>query len=168
MGKFNLTDTNQLITKAIVDTYFCNKEMLEILKNKANEVIKHYEEINKENNLQIKKLVDENKQIEKIIETFMLLNHKSEMNIEDISIYLNKNYKVSAKYKKKDLLIEYIKDKKLPVNVFIKTDYDREDLIKYLTSQEYTGSFEYITGEIEELINFKETTSIEIKKDYYK
>lgn len=158
-----MQDVNQLIIREMIDEYFYNIEKIDKLKEKVNGVIRYYEEINKENNIEIKKLKDENKKIEKIIENFMIINNKSDLNINNISICLNTEYKVAAKTNKKNLLIQYIKDNKLPVNLITKTDYDKKDLINYLTSPKYAESFKITTREIENFVNFEKIVSIEIK-----
>ena len=84
--------------------------------------------------------------------------------VYDSDITLNKKYKISARPNKKDKLIQYIKEYDLPIATWLKYEYDREDLIRYLKSSEYNESHHSLTKEIESFVTLKEERSISINK----
>ena len=71
---------------------------------------------------------------------------------------------IDWKTNKKDKLIQYIKEYDLPIDTWLKEEYDREDLIRYLNSSEYNESHHSLTKEIESFVTLKEERSISINK----
>ena len=112
----------------------------------------------------INEIEKENRNIELMIENILLATDKSKVTVYDSNITLNKKYKISARPNKKDKLIQYIKEYDLPIATWLKYEYDREDLIRYLKSSEYNESHHSLTKEIESFVTLKEERSISINK----
>ena len=106
----------------------------------------------------------ENRNIELMIENILLATNKSKVTVYDSDITLNKKQKISARGKKKEKLVQCRKEQYLPIDTWLKEEYDREDLIRYLNSSEYNESHHSLTKEIESFVTLKEERSISINK----
>ena len=164
MLEINSIEVNDLIEKELLDKYYSNIERIRVLKEKERELIKEIEIKNYKNKKEMNEIEKENRNIELMIENILLATNKSKVTVYDSDITLNKKYKISARPKKKDKLIQYIKEYDLPIATWSKNDYDREDLIKYLNSSEYSESYHNLTKEIESFVTLKEERSISINK----
>ena len=164
MLEINSIEINDLIEKELLDKYYSNIERIKVLKKKEKELIKEIEIKNYKNKKEMNEIGKENRNIELMIENILLATNKSKVTVYDSDITLNKKYKISARPKKKDKLIQYIKEYDLPIDTWLKEEYDREDLIRYLNSSEYNESHHSLTKEIESFVTLKEERSISINK----
>lgn len=164
MLEINNIEVNELIEKELLDKYYNNIERIEVLKAKERVLLKELEIKNYKNKKEINEIQKENKNIKLMIENILLAIDKSNIKVYDSDITLNKKYKICARSNKKDKLIQYIKEYDLPIATWSKNDYDREDLIKYLNSSEYSESYHSLTKEIESFIKIKEEISISLNK----
>lgn len=164
MLEINSIEINDLIEKELLDKYYSNIERIKVLKKKEKELIKEIEIKNYKNKKEMNEIEKENRNIELMIENILLATDKSKVTVYDSDITLNKKYKISARPKKKDKLIQYIKEYDLPIDTWLKEEYDREDLIRYLNSSEYNESHHSLTKEIESFVILKEERSISINK----
>lgn len=167
MLEINSIEINDLIEKELLDKYYSNIERIKVLKKKEKELIKEIEIKNYKNKKEMNEIEKENRNIELMIENILLATDKSKVTVYDSDITLNKKYKISARPKKKDKLIQYIKEYDLPIDTWLKEEYDREDLIRYLNSSEYNESHHSLTKEIESFVTLKEERSISINKIKY-
>ena len=164
MLEINSIEVNDLIEKELLDKYYSNIERIRALKEKERELIKEIEIKNYKNKKEMNEIEKENRNIELMIENILLATDKSKVTVYDSDITLNKKYKISARPNKKDKLIQYIKEYDLPIATWLKYEYDREDLIRYLKSSEYIESHHSLTKEIESFVTLKEERSISINK----
>ena len=154
MLEINSIEVNDLIEKELLDKYYSNIERIRALKEKERELIKEIEIKNYKNKKEMNEIEKENRNIELMIENILLATDKSKVTVYDSDITLNK----------KDKLIQYIKEYDLPIATWLKYEYDREDLIRYLKSSEYNESHHSLTKEIESFVTLKEERSISINK----
>lgn len=152
------------IERDLLDKYFSNIEEINSLKEKEKMLLKELEKKNLLNKKEMNKLEEENKKIESMVQNMMQLIDKDKVIIDDNDISINKTYRVSAKAKKKDSLIDYINNNNLPISTWEEREYNKTELINYLKSKDYTESYHNVTQEIELYINFKEEIGISIKK----
>lgn len=164
MLEINSIEVNDLIEKELLDKYYSNIERIKALKEKERELIKEIEIKNYKNKKKMNEIEKENRNIELMVENILLATDKSKVTVYDSSITLNKKYKISARPNKKDKLIQYIKEYDLPIATWLKDEYDKEDLIRYLKSSEYNESHHSLTKEIESFVILKEEISISINK----
>ena len=164
MENTTMIDIYNFIDSNLLDEYHNNNLKKLELEKQEKEIFKKAEELNKENRIEIIRLEEENKNIERIISNAMLLLDKKHLILDWNDLELEITKKVRAKSYKKDDLISYIKENKLPVDISTEYRYKSEQLITYLNSKEYLEGIHGVTKEIESYIDISENIKLSIKK----